>query len=759
MRKRLNMFWKHFRLFRSHSGQAAVAVWVGVFLLQFLDIVAYYENRSVPIMQRLALYPVLLMVFRAGNRFSVRNQPFLRTRPLPASAPFATDALLPLGLYSLLPMLREIPLVMFYHFGFANLLWAWADFLILHTLFFAASWSLGALLPRLNSAGKAGLAAGVAGMVFAVSTLLAQGVDLPVSGDHFWGERGTLASRYLALAACNGLVLLGCGMAFCLRLRGRAALAFVYVLLLSAVSGLLWWIPTQAPRWIARLDVLRPLPPATESGLSFSTPSYWDQNNTKRYENHIEHEFSVIPVDHGRLTTDWAVAPEGAFVSAGTRTRFHHDWAPRQHQPPTMPLGQRVLIRMRQKDYPEWTGGGVEIETRFRILHLENITLAAGKRLGEWDLRAPVPIGQLHVTDASTKWRADPDPDAIFPFRVERRVKFAFRVENLFWKRVLLGRPDSFRLLFTFRNQPAGLPPVSLQETVRLKSRSGSGAFPKIAHQVLDASQNFHQSAPAEQISAAAREVEAERVDVVLAQPARTLRGRTTQYARLPAFQPDDSRVPPFRLAELPMGTWETEMLRLHANRRYPSVMEADALFQNLAQLPPETYREVLFTAAMREPRLSELILQNGWEQEALPVWLDLARQEIELPPAAIRGFLLADDPRLRESLVRNQSWRPNPVLLSAAQGDPEFLERLLAATRESAPRVQVMKDFYYKRGNSRSPVLAQEAALLWAGIGAEWGKYHLKNEALPYPGGQEVKPGGGTFDLDRRMMIPEDAP
>jgi hypothetical protein len=178
-------------------------------------------------------------------------------------------------------------------------------------------------------------------------------------------------------------------------------------------------------------------------------------------------------------------------------------------------------------------------------------------------------------------------------------------------------------------------------------------------------------------------------------------------------------------------------------------------LFPNLSQLPPDSYKQALFQAARIHPRFAEVILQNGWEQEALDVWLDLARREIALPPAAVRAFLLSGDPRLRQALVHQQSFRPTQTLLMASIWDRDFHADILEATRRFARNIEDLGTRHWRQHLGPS----EEVALCWVGIPLLEPERLAETIGFPYPGREAVKDGGGGYDPDRRMFVREDAP
>ena len=152
---------------------------------------------------------------------------------------------------------------------------------------------------------------------------------------------------------------------------------------------------------------------------------------------------------------------------------------------------------------------------------------------------------------------------------------------------------------------------------------------------------------------------------ILIAPTGQSARVTVQDYQRFFALSPtgfDPVRTGGQSVTSLPPGPWLVDLLHRLATESAGRLQEPFMLpdfFQALSLLPAESYREALFEAAKLHPHLTALIVANGWEEQAMEVWQDLARQQVPLPAAARKTFLRSGDPVLFEAWQAQERWAP----------------------------------------------------------------------------------------------------
>ncbi|GEM_PF-4211623 len=777
---RLHLVWTHFRLF--HNLQVRITIWPIIWLCQFLEAGIYYTGGDGLALQRLTLYPILIWVFCNGNGDSTRNRPFLRTRPLPAGTPFLSDAMLPFALFSLIPLLREIPLVIEYRLGFGNLMWAWFDFLALHGVFFTCAWSLGALLPSLNSPLKVFMTLFITGLIFISLTLFLQHTGTPVSTSRFWGNRHYQEVRYPVLWLCNAVVILITCCACRFHLRGRAAVGIFFLLQLPIATIMLWRLPEAIRHNLPSLDHALATTTQPEDQVHIATPSYQKLERDYTRIDRIHHSFPLIVESEHLPVEEMILRLEGYRIITENLTRWE---AARSPDPFLREAIQAVLqkkygpsaaendavfrpfpntrrgasITFLRERFPQWEGGPVEIEAFCSLHRLTSVFVAEDQPLGSFTTHAHGPTGRVYATGAWESHRVIQDRDRGPANVIHRRVDLAFRQQNLFWKRLIHGRQEPFQIMAVFRDADTMENRVYLQTRVSPFQRLGDGPFshPGI-NKLVERTSRYHQQHP-EGERAGIRAAESVHLDLFVLTTAEAMRVKAVQYARLPPFSSPYHEADDPRLEDQPMGTWEVDLLQNRFHTRSLEIRTETKLFRHLANLPPHEYRSVLFEATKRNPKYAKFIEQNGWEEEAAAVWQDLARQEIRLPVSVLQIMLRSENPEIREALLHYQSWNPTPVLLAGSQLDPAFHQEMLAATELALSRMPPENPLVAP--NWTPTRIQNHFAFTWLGAAiTDLRKYYDRIPyPLPYPGGDRVLIEDGPYDSSRRRRILAEVP
>ncbi|MCC5849612.1 MAG: hypothetical protein JJU29_16135 [Verrucomicrobia bacterium] len=752
--KAIPTLWVHFRFFRNRS-PADLRFWGPVWILQLLNTFQYRLDRLLWGITLLTLIPVLGIVFWSGNRYSERNNPFLRTRPLPRGTCFWVDAGIPCVLYLLIPLCREIPMVVHNGFGFANLLWAWLDMLVLHGLFFSCVWMLGAFLPRIQNPARfgGGLLAvlSIHFLIWNVSSMALSHLGEP---DRYSTMFSINTHGYFTLFATSVSLLILCVVGMALRLRGNGILWYVMLLMVPAFTLCLRWGPFATQQWVSAMDRNRNLSHAREGGYHLEATSYFDWFEKSIESNAgpvVRYHFNVHaepkptnkvlamdlmqtriqgPASSKTLAQNFPTSFFGSNISSLLIRPYYQE---RGWQNPIRPQMVHNLL---------WNQSVRFVGEETWEFHGQPVTLEHKIRLTEYKLH---PLMENAGLDAEFKQRKGWRNLKIGGFSRERNLRghntehpnyhviltadLQIRQENLIWKRLLTGPPPMRNLALVFHDQGEGKPEGSVIHQSPWRYLKG-GAFPSFVFS-RHRKWSFTESYPANPTDVNAdvgeRSRSRLRVDLFEILPVGSYQGEVSAYMRFPQIR-EDLHTWAYReaLGNLTRHNPLNALEKIRQGERlsdWPSHSFNELVLQ-LGDYPGDAYRDLLFEAAKTEPRLAGLIIHNGWEEEAMDTWLDLAAQKRNLPDEVLKCFLRLNDPRLNEALLHRQRYAPHPLLLSATQLDPD---RFRALKRETRIGMDLFQEIFMRWRNSErwlsagfEPVVS---SAIWLG----------RLEAMPY--------------------------
>lgn len=675
----------HFRLFRLRP--LWWGLWIMAWLFQLFSTIGYWVDQPLPAIDRVVLGIVLLGVFHAGNVYSPRNNTRLRILPLPRSTCFLVDAIFPLILFLILPLLREIPALILSGFPFSLLFWAWADILILHTVLFSAVWLLGCQLPPLNTPPLfAGMLAGVIFWHGSLSRILERLTTVRSVPELF--ERSIPNDqRYFTLLGAALLVCSLAGAALRVQKTGLrifwAQTAVIPPTLMFLMCG-----PALVNRMLAWLDLQRPLPEASALGWEVHPlPQLSRKQDTFRQGPQVpsslfQHYTFPFFAEHTQSQSETAFFPERSRIRAsGTET--WHPLTLNPSHPGSGVEGRTLAAWLRATELPvpvrlfwvnlpefsfdfdpattlpDFSGGAVEIELMMRVdpYAWQEISLAAPM---DTPIKFRDGIHAFTLRNTSMRWLFEREPIRLF-FSAELRNRHL----NLQWRRLFHGKksPSFLASVFTHTGQEAP------QTFVSMRSLGGNPppgvAFPASTERIHS---TFHPDAEwiASYGPRSGHPQDSMRMHLILIAPTgQSARVTVQDYQRFFALSPtgfDPVRTGGQSVTSLPPGPWLVDLLHRLATESAGRLQEPFMLpdfFQALSLLPAESYREALFEAAKLHPHLTALIVANGWEEQAMEVWQDLARQQVPLPAAARKTFLRSGDPVLFEAWQAQERWAP----------------------------------------------------------------------------------------------------
>lgn len=712
----------HYRLFRQRRWWWWI--WGCVWFVQLLRALPYwFRSLDGPLvfLSTVAIFPALLMVFVAGNLYSGRNNPFLKTRPVPASTCFAVDCALPFALYMIIPLLREVPVVVIWNFGITDLFWAWLDTLVIHALAFVAAWLTGASLPRLDTHLRWAMLVLYTGATIVFFSALGVMAFGPV--EHVFelaarNDSGSIAYFTTLLA----LLALALPPRVTLGLRLRPAAGAV-ALFLVAVPAAVFCVQSgggvveRALEWCRRH---RTPPKAEPASYDLQCPSYLDEfrDRGNRKGDDMEYLFNVFGItpSSGRAARTRILATrlrhEGkaldlrvtdkAWEDAWSTTmqdllldHYGTDRSPRFGSKSRPPLDTNHRIGFRGAPLQPFRGRLVRLEHDLSIQEYRLAPLLVGAAPGT-DFRDDERRGKLLVTNPQRYHRVSKYTQYAKSNTVRIVANVFMRQPNLFWKRLFAEEEPERALAVVFRQPDTGVPEVVLHR-VRPWRRGVGGAFPSsggtggTGHGFWGSFRFMHPDAP-QANKAHSREDFGFRdpdklvFDLFEMVPTRRLHGSVAEEAR-PSFtigDQGDHQRQLHRLAETQPLTALEEVARGRSTPETFYDRLARTLARTLASVPAEDYRELLFRATRVRPGLAPLIIQNGWEEEAMDVWLDLARQRRALPPQAVLAFVRLGDERLKAALLDHQRYAPLPELAAIAPVCGEWGRTLTEVTEES---------------------------------------------------------------------------
>ncbi len=711
--KRLRIACLHFRLFRNQA-----AWWWGwslIWVFQFLSALTYsLHGDPFRVADRMMTGILLLAVFHMGNFYSERNNGYLRTLPLPRGTCFWVDAVFPLLLFIGIPLLREIPPVLQSGFSIADLAWAWLDLLLLYVPLVLGVWQLGALLsPICTPPRLAGHLFGLFGLYWFMKQILPAFTEV-TSFVELFGQGISNDQRYFTvfLGAWGGGLLALAGVR--MRLEARKAVIFTHSLLFPL---LLFWLLT-GPAWIQKgrglLELHRPLPEITTSGWelfpvtalseksdvwqgTFEQARWVQHYRLPLLARHENEEFeALMQLERARIRVEeeetwFPLEVSDSPPVFGMHNRLLHHWAGDQiyllnflRSTQRRPYEFQTLgIQFQEETLPDFQGQAVEMAYDLRVTPHQLEAFAVDQPLSR-PHRQRRGAENLHLHPTKISWSF---PSGQEGPRFQFEAGASMRVESLHWKSLIFGeRPGPVVLLIlkNTRSQPhAGL---SAHHYFREVRNSGA-AFPRARarigsmlnlemqgvvfdHELGGFIPQREDDPPPKPEAAFCRYFMPEtspgeyQVDWLVLRPRNRYRIQLRDYHRF-SHLPERGRIEdlfnPRSSEHGPPGTWETDMLRRWSTEPLGGMIHdgSNRLFYGLGLTPALEYREALFEAAKLHPRLSAIILGNGWEEEALEVWLDLARQGGPLPAAARLAFQRSGDQRLLEALEVQERWAP----------------------------------------------------------------------------------------------------
>lgn len=725
--KRLQLARRHFAYFRQHNWW--IVLWLYVWIFQIVYALSYWggadvrEVREVTDLSRITSAIVLLTVFVSGNLYSVQNNTFLKTRPLPPSTCFLTDCLLPFCLYMIMPLLQEVPVVIWWNFEMTDLLWAWLDLLVIHGLAFSAVWLLGALIPRLSSPLKwAGMVIGICVAFWLSSALMGEVGETMGRLSDFSDLRFANTEWYFTNAGI--LLLIGCLCLIALkyRFRARTRVAFLYFVVVPLSVFCFQRSEEIVPEMIAQADLHRPCANAREMGYGLKCLSYrqrrrsyrrsYRSNEIRRY---IRYEFNII--NHKefdkRILTKQIMR---STVHAASETRELQTRECRQSggggkmamysllfryyggddllsEPPNQSNRTTVQNNQHLEFGAEKLDGLrdqlLKMEHDLRIWEYELVPLMSAVRPGKpyFSQRA----GALRVT----RPRRDLQTHRSKGYNendVDIKADVTLRQENLMWKRLIIGKPPARILAVVFRERNGSGIELACENVEAWTYRYG-GAFPTKHENVYNSfSYDVTASGESEEPDGDTGRRQDLVVDMFEMRPVRKVRAKVADWVRFgiggDVYPPDRDDIMEF--------AWNNplEVLRRIGKGHVPDDMDRggwERLMEGLGRYPPERYKKLLFDAARYRPVLASLIVANSWGKEAMDIWLELIRRRRKLPVAVLRTLFMVGDRCMKKALVKYQRYYPTPNILSASRLKEEWKEPVRRATEQGV-------DFWYHR-------------------------------------------------------------
>lgn len=726
----LRLAWVHFKLFheRKCSGTRWKVLWIAVWGLQSLRVVIYWGGTGLHLLSGMALVFVLFAVFLFGNRYSPRNNAFLLTRPIPRRTCFLADCALPFGLYMAIPLLGEIPLVLVGGLGLGNLLWAWLDALTLIGIIFIGIWLAGVVLPPIRRPLE-GFAAGT--LVLFVPWCVEQ---IPL-GNHAtdlfgaWGWQTSGTEWYFTMLLGTGLSVAILGFVLRFRLRRIASVAVVVLVVLPGIALSLRMGPHLVSRLVRFTDIHRAAPSAEDAGYELQCPSYQDRhyrNNPRNepaswtYQFHI-HGLNAPP---GRVvvprllqsTAHWSSnlrdlhgewggrgltsrvfltgknvvrQAEKGLVYSLLEQHYGDSWQPKKAPP--IHSGFPVPMEVRDEMFDGIRDQLVRVNHRFKLHECDLTPLATGVPLRK-DIRAKSRWGVVRIRN-SRRWETKPHRGETKQTSRKFNIGATLRTRtiNLFWKRLVRGGGEYRGIALVVRERNGDRAEVSLTGVPYHLNLKSLDAFPLYYGRYGQFSSRFRypvegdtKATNDEPIPDSGFRIQSNlAVDVFEFASVRQLQGTASEFLR---FEGGGTKRNSqwVHLAK----TDPLEVLRRLAdgegekgyNPGLPST-----LGRELGRRRPEEYKALLFEAAKHRADLAALIVNNGWHEEAMETWLDLARQRRALPPAAVKAFAMLGDPRLIKALKDHQRYAPRSEIFSLSRLYPAWHDEMAAITRQAA--------------------------------------------------------------------------
>lgn len=691
---RLQIAKLHFQLFRKRTWWWWF--WSLTWLFQSLSAAAYVlHGMPFRVADRGIAAILLLLVFHGGNFYSERNNSCLRTRPLPRGTCFLVDALFPALLFLMIPLLREIPPVIQSGYSLADLAWAWLDLLLLYLPLFSCAWLLGAFLPAIRTPPR--LAGHLFG-VFAGYWLLKQ--VLPVLGEitpwmGLYGSRIMNEQRYFTFF----LATVGTGLltwaAVRMRIENQRAVLCAHALLVPVFTVTLLMGPGWVESAFARLELRRSHPDATDARWEVLPVPQLGERTFFQNQNTPPGSFSqrfTLPV-HAQHETG---AKEAAFQLLRLRARVADTgpWLPMESaQSDLLPRGMesralrrwydggilllnsfplsqispwdftRLQFNLTGDTLPNFQGGAVELSYDLHLVPYQMEELARDIPLDQ-SLAFRNGPENLRISRATLDWQGPRfRPPEVFQFSAW----VSTRTQNLMWRNLLHGRPSPQVLFGVLKNKNTDKPVGVSTIQILHPRRNATTAFPLAEFRTSGRLQlshtDTHPHEPHLHYFAPGTPPENFQIDWLVLRPQPPVRVQLQAYQRFyrPASLTSQSLFGDLNSTDRPPGTWEVE--RLHRLSVEP-LAELDRDWRNrfvygLGLRHGSEYRDALFEATKMHPRFSAIIVGNGWEEEAMDVWLDLARQGTRVPSAARLAFHRSGDPRLLEALEAQNRWAP----------------------------------------------------------------------------------------------------
>jgi hypothetical protein len=674
----------HFQRFR--TGPLWWIFWSLVWVLQLINGHLYRVQTPKVSLDMWTAVLVMLHVFYGGNFFSARNNPCLRTLPLPRGTCFCVDVILPLLCFLPILLFREIPPWIQSGFPMTSLLWAWTDILLMYVPLLSSVWLLGCLLPPLRTPLLFG--ANLVGMLLSVwilSTVLPRFAPV-VSLDSFFDYDISNVQRYFTVVGTSTVACVLIGFAVWLRLEGSRALCYVHGVGIPLLVLCLKFGPGAVDRFLFALDQRRDTPVAAAEGWSvFAIPqqcekSRWFRSTPDKKNQLVQRYTLPLVAEHSSDTSDihfrlkrasirkdgsetWRTFPgknlwEYDTLAAQMVKRWTGELkSQRQNLPRKTAAKKRTWFDFEfTPDLLEgFQGEPVEISYDVHLVPYDLTEVALYQNLESTHTHRD---GKVHFSTSATRIEWEKINGNAF-FR--SRTKLFSRVENLLWKRLFFGEPEPSVAVCIV--EPKGSEhPGSLMDFILLHFRGPAvSAFPAISSEFQTSLSLSEKSADVSEIQRAVSD-DSFHVHWLLLQPKAPLRATAEDYQRFFWVQPGKSMDSVYEdYADHPTGTWEMEQLGLLAKQPMSRAFnhQWSRIEYGLGLSPAESYKAELFQAAKLHPRLATLILANGWEKEAMDVWLDLARQQVALPAYVRRVFLRSGDSRLLHALEAMERWAP----------------------------------------------------------------------------------------------------
>lgn len=706
--KTLQLAKHHFRHFRIQEWYWIF--WGVVWAYQALEALIYWEGSTKTFMKGhpLALFAVLVLVLISANRNSVTNNAFLKTRPFPQLIGFLVYCALPFCLYMPIPLLREIPLAIYCGFGVSNILWAWADHLLICLFLFLVAWQIGALMPAGSSPTRWGLGATAGLTSFAFFKFLVGHMTEATQIGDLFGKYSLSETYYFTMLTSAAMMSFLCLIPAAFRFKKITRAAYLILVILPMLAVSLSCAPAYIVRGLTTLDL------KMGGKGDFSTGRIEADNTMLKFgwrkkkvggEPQVSCQFGfrtwetsageiVLP----RLTS--LVLPDGqqfAVEKSYARKTFK---ATRNHmirqcydngfiletktssdsdfvghvspdysaiKPLKTQLSRVKLIVDATAEKGHLVRSGLELSGSHKMSNGQ-VMLKLGSVFRDWK------PGLYH----KRYWQSA---------RSEIKARAEWRWQNLHLKRVFSGPPLARQggYAFVVRDKKNERGEVMVWGSL-MRSYRGAGAFPA-GHGLIQASFRYPKRDKNRFPPPDPAEGKRDRNDLVLDIVEIMPSHRWTQAV------PTDIR---FGQIGSPKGDWRTfrdwiqkdplEALRLMAAGEFSSGI-SHSQRENLGKYLPgynvEEYKDLLFKATMNYPELSAIIVTSGLNKDASHVWLDLAIQGVELPPSVIQAFLLSADDRLLNALLDQQRCRPSPLILCGFQLYPDWMAEAFTATRE----------------------------------------------------------------------------